>query len=99
METVDETTVLVCLSFDRGVVFVCPCERAVAETRTPSRCVGAVYPLLGERLYAFGKDSSLKFSRTALHASEVSFKHPQTGIRLNVASPLAKDMENFLNRY
>ena len=57
------------------------------------------YPLLGERLYALGRDANIKFRRVALHASEITFKHPQTGKRMTVESELAKDMENFLNRY
>jgi RluA family pseudouridine synthase len=57
------------------------------------------HPLLGERLYALGRDASVKFGRVALHASEITFKHPQTGKRMTVESELAKDMENFLNRY
>ncbi len=57
------------------------------------------HPLLGERLYAFGKDFPIKFKRVALHAAEVSFKHPVSGQKLTVRAELAKDMENFLNRY
>ncbi len=57
------------------------------------------HPILGERLYAFGKDFPIKFKRVALHASEVSFKHPLTGKKIIVRAELAKDMENFINRY
>ncbi len=57
------------------------------------------HPILGERLYAFGKDFPVKFGRIALHAAEVSFKHPVTGAKITAQAELAKDMENFLNRY
>lgn len=57
------------------------------------------HPLLGERLYALGRDASIKFRRVALHAREVTFKHPQTGAKITVECELAKDMENFVNRY
>lgn len=57
------------------------------------------HPLLGERLYALGRDANVPFRRVALHAMRVSFKHPQTGMRITVESELAKDMENFLSRY
>ena len=57
------------------------------------------HPILGERLYAFGKDFPIKFKRVALHAAQVSFRHPLTGKKITVRAELAKDMENFLNRY
>lgn len=57
------------------------------------------HPILGERLYAFGKDFPVKFGRIALHAEEVTFKHPVTGAKITARAELAKDMENFLNRY
>lgn len=57
------------------------------------------HPILGERLYAFGKDFPVKFKRVALHAGEIGFKHPLTGQKINVCAQLAKDMENFVNRY
>ncbi len=57
------------------------------------------HPILGERLYAFGKDFPIKFKRVALHAAQVSFRHPLTGKKITVRAELAKDMENFINRY
>lgn len=57
------------------------------------------HPILGERLYALGRDFPVKFGRVALHAAEVSFKHPVTGAKITARAELAKDMENFLNRY
>ncbi len=56
------------------------------------------HPLLGERKFAFGKDYNLKFRRTALHASNISFKHPGSGEILNFEVKMPKDMEDFLNR-
>ena len=57
------------------------------------------HPILGERLYALGRDFDVKFPRVALHAREVTFKHPVTGKKITVEAELAKDMENFLIRY
>lgn len=80
-----------------SVVEVCPLTGRTNQIRIHFGEIG--HPILGERLYAFGKDFPLKFGRVALHAQEVSFVHPQTAKRIVVRSELAKDMENFLNRY
>lgn len=56
------------------------------------------HPLLGERKFAFGKDYELKFRRVALHASNLSFRHPVSKGILTFSSRLPKDMEGFLNR-
>ena len=53
------------------------------------------HPLVGDRKYAFGRDYSLKFRRTALHAAELGWKHPVTGQKIKVQSVLPKDMEEF----
>ncbi len=57
------------------------------------------HPLLGERLYALGRDFPVKFRRVALHSGEVTFPHPVLKKNITVTSELAKDMENFWNRY
>lgn len=80
-----------------SVVEVYPLTGRTNQIRIHLKEIG--HPLLGERLYALGRDASVKFRRVALHAAEVTFKHPQTGKWITVESPLAKDMENFLNRY
>lgn len=53
------------------------------------------HPLVGDRKYAFGRDYSLKFRRTALHAAELGWKHPVTDQKIKVQSVLPKDMEEF----
>lgn len=54
--------------------------------------------LLGERKYAYGKDSRFKFNRVALHASALGFKHPLTGNLMSFSSPLPQDMERFVEK-
>ncbi len=56
-------------------------------------------PIVGENKYIFRKDYDLKFKRTALHAAEISFKHPYTGKDVKVDAQLSADMMNFLERY
>jgi len=59
---------------------------------------GIGHPLLGERMYAFGRDFPVKFRRVALHAKKISFRHPVTGKTICVESPLPKDMKTFLEK-
>ena len=57
------------------------------------------HPLLGERLYAFGKDFPVKFPRLALHACEITWRHPVLKKQITVTSELAEDMADFWGRY
>jgi len=54
------------------------------------------HPLLGERRFAFAKDYVLRFRRPALHALNISLRHPGTGGYMTFSAPLAEDMEEFL---
>lgn len=54
------------------------------------------HPLLGERLYALGRDFPVKFRRLALHAAQLSWRDPRSGRTVTAVSPLAPDMQNFL---
>lgn len=54
------------------------------------------HPLLGERKFAFGKDFKVKFRRTALHASEIHFRHPCTNQKLYFFSRLPDDMSRLI---
>ncbi|MDD5356293.1 MAG: pseudouridine synthase [Candidatus Omnitrophica bacterium] len=54
------------------------------------------HPLLGERKFAFGKDSRIKFRRAALHASEIQFAHPVNGSILSFSSRLPDDMNKLI---
>jgi len=56
----------------------------------------AGYPLVGERKYAFARDYSLKFRRTALHAAQVEWTHPVSRKKICVQSNLPKDMDEFI---
>ncbi len=58
----------------------------------------AGYPILGDRKYAFGRDFSVKFRRTALHACQLQWFHPVYRKIVTVKSPLAKDMEEFIEK-
>lgn len=57
---------------------------------------GIGHPLVGERKYAFARDFSLKFRRTALHAASVSWRHPLTKKMVEVKAPLPEDMRLFM---
>jgi len=53
------------------------------------------HPLLGERLYAHGRDFSVNFRRLALHAAELSWMHPVMRKTITVKAPLPADMQEF----
>lgn len=54
------------------------------------------HPLVGERKYAFARDYTLKFRRTALHAANVKWRHPVTKKTIEVKAPMPQDMKDFL---
>lgn len=56
------------------------------------------HPLVGERKYAVAKDYSLKFRRTALHASELSWTPPDSDQQISVCAELPADMKDFLGK-
>ena len=60
----------------------------------------AGFPLVGERKYARGKDSPVRFRsrRVALHSWKVSLTHPRTGDRIEVEAPLPEDLLDLLAR-
>lgn len=57
----------------------------------------AKHPIVGDRKYAFARDYSLKFRRTALHAAELKWTHPVSRATIYVQSNLPKDMLEFIN--
>lgn len=59
----------------------------------------AGHPLVGDRKYAFARDFSLKFRRTALHAASLEWVHPVTRKNVVVQSELPKDMAEFLVKH
>ncbi len=54
------------------------------------------HPLVGERKYARGRDSRLKFGRPALHAWKLAFDHPKSGARIAVEAPLPEDFAELI---
>ncbi len=55
-------------------------------------------PLVGENKFVYRKDFDVKFKRTALHASELSFCQPFTKEKVKVEAELSQDMQNFLEK-
>jgi 23S rRNA-/tRNA-specific pseudouridylate synthase len=53
------------------------------------------HPLVGD--HSYGKPSPL-IGRTALHAARLAFDHPTTGKRVELASPLPRDLERLVSR-
>lgn len=60
----------------------------------------ARFPLVGERKYARGKDSTVRFKsrRVALHAWKLAFAHPHSGRALEIEAPLPQDLTELLAR-
>lgn len=56
------------------------------------------HPLIGERKYARGSAAPIRHKRAALHAARVRFPHPWTGETIDVEAPLARDLENLLEK-
>lgn len=59
----------------------------------------AGHPVAGDRLYGHRQldKSPIKFPRLFLHASYLSFRHPESGNWLEFCSPLPRDLEEILN--
>ncbi len=49
------------------------------------------HPLLGDFLY--GKEGLMGMARTALHSSELTFRHPTSGETVRFGAPLPQDMD------
>lgn len=59
------------------------------------------YPLVGERLYTFGRTPGAGdpvFARQALHAAALGFRHPLTGRIIQIDAPLPDDMRELIER-
>lgn len=55
----------------------------------------AGHPLIGDELYEGRRDS---IGRQALHGETLSFAHPLTGARIEVADPWPQDFEQLVQR-
>jgi 23S rRNA pseudouridine1911/1915/1917 synthase len=56
------------------------------------------HPLLGERVYAFRKDFTVKFRRTALHSQELFWRYPGTNKPVHIICEMPQDMTEFLHK-
>ena len=57
------------------------------------------HPLVGERLYRFGRAPSRgdpAFPRQALHAASLSFRTPSSGRTVRFEAPMPEDMRQLL---
>ena len=74
-------------------------------------CHHAGYPIVGDKLYTHGDEAFKKYCkegltqelhgmfklrRHALHASQIVFKHPTSGVTIKAVAPLPKEIEHFL---
>ena len=82
---------------DYSVVEISPVTGRTNQIRIHFKGIG--HPLVGEDKFIFRKDFALRAKRVCLHAQYLEFKHPQTNKILIVKSPLAKDMQNFLEEH
>jgi 23S rRNA pseudouridine1911/1915/1917 synthase len=56
------------------------------------------HPLVGDTVYRRGTRHGMDFPRQALHAIELSLKHPQSGKQMTWQAPLPADMKRLLER-
>jgi 23S rRNA pseudouridine1911/1915/1917 synthase len=82
---------------DFSVVEVSPVTGRTNQIRIHFKRIGN--PVLGDTKFAFRRDFSVKAKRLCLHARHLEFIHPITGKSVSVDSPLAGDMENFLDQH
>jgi len=54
------------------------------------------YPLVGDRRFGLKRKIAIKFSRTALHAAEISFIHPTTRQPLHFTAPMPEDLKQLI---
>jgi 23S rRNA pseudouridine1911/1915/1917 synthase len=56
------------------------------------------HPLVGDTVYRRGTRHGMDFPRQALHATELSLKHPQSGKVMTWQAPLPADMKRLLKK-
>ena len=54
------------------------------------------HPILGDRVFAFGRDFEVRFPRVALHAASLRFTHPVTNEEIRFEAPLPSDMDKLM---
>lgn len=73
------------------------CELETGRTHQIRVHLAAIdHPVVGDVTYGVNRPT-LGLERPFLHAAELSFDHPVTGERITVASPLASDLQEFLD--
>jgi 23S rRNA pseudouridine1911/1915/1917 synthase len=55
------------------------------------------HPVVGDEVYGSRRASPVPLDGHALHATELAFDHPDTGVRMNFVSPLPARMERLLS--
>ena len=56
------------------------------------------HPLLGDPLYGGGRPDPFGLGRQFLHACDLRFRHPRSGLDVTVTSPLPEDLGRVLDR-
>jgi 23S rRNA pseudouridine1911/1915/1917 synthase len=55
------------------------------------------HPLVGDETYRRGTRHGIAFPRQALHAAQLSLRHPRTGQLASWSAPLPRDMKRLLD--
>ena len=55
------------------------------------------HPLVGDTVYRRGTRHGISFPRQALHATELSLKHPKTGEVMTWRAPVPRDMKRLID--
>jgi 23S rRNA pseudouridine1911/1915/1917 synthase len=79
---------------DFSVVELSPETGRTNQIRIHFKAIG--HPLVGESKFVFRRDFALRSKRVCLHATHLEFIHPWTNKVVSIGSPLARDMQKFL---
>ena len=73
-----------------------PSHKASEGQSQPSFTKGLHHPVVGDKLYASGKEALLGFARLALHAREISFKDV-SGVQHRVLANYPEDFQHAID--
>jgi len=82
---------------DFAIVEVRPLTGRTNQIRIHFKQIG--HPVLGERVFAFRKDFTIKAKRLCLHAQELEFTHPVTHQPVHLKIDLPPDLQLFLKEH